>query len=213
MSPFKPTSKANSRQKTPGRLYSNRPTRRKSGRAARHARPNPNKANHASFAGALFPESTRTDSRFGIGVLLAVLERQGGEAELGFARVGRFHRTAGQRPRQAVLGTAEAADVARILSGLAHPDRIRILRAILQGAATHHALRKAVTLKTGPLYHHLRALERAGILTMSTRNVYELTERGRIALWVTNTLGAVFTGKRMIWNRRRWTCRQGKKAS
>jgi len=164
----------------------------------------------SATAETFFPELSKTHHRFGLGVLLAVLERKGSEAELGFARVGRFYPTPGQRPKEVVLGAADAGHVARMLAGLAHPDRIRILRAILQGAATHHALHKAVGLKTGPMYHHLRALERAGVLTMATRNAYDLTERGRVALLVTNTLGAVFTGKRMNWSKRRLICRREK---
>jgi hypothetical protein len=73
---------------------------------------------------------------------------------------------------------------------------------------THHLLCKAVGLKTGPLYHHLRALERAGVLTMATRNAYELTGKGRISLLVTNTLGAVFSGNRMNWSTQRLKCRK-----
>lgn len=164
----------------------------------------------AMSAEALFPGIAKEKNRFGLGVLLAVMERQGAEAELGFARVGRFFPTPGQRPKADILCEADAGHVARMLAGLAHPDRIRILRAVLQGAATHHALHKAVGLKTGPLYHHLRALERAGVLTMATRNVYELTERGRVALLVTHTLGAVFAGKRMNWSKRQLVYKGGR---
>lgn len=154
-------------------------------------------------AHTLFPEVAGKNSRFGMGILLAVMERQGTEAELGYARVGRFHPTPGRRPKAAILGAVAAGHIARMLAGLAHPDRIRILRAILQGSATHFALHKAVGLKTGPLYHHMRALERAGVLTMATRNAYELTERGRVVLLVTHTLGAVFAGNGRSWTKRR----------
>lgn len=154
-------------------------------------------------ARTLFPEVAAKNSRFGMGILLAVMERQGSHAELGYARVGRFHPKPGRQPKAAILGAVDAGKVARMLAGLAHPDRIRILRAILQGSATHFALRKAVGLKTGPLYHHLRALERAGVLTMATRNAYELTERGRVVLLVTNTLGVVFAGNGRSWTKQR----------
>ena len=193
---------------SPGRNgHARRPST--NGKAAKHAAPGRNGSASAT-AETFFPELSKTKHRFGLGVLLAVFERQGAEAELGFARVGRFYPTPGQRPKETVLGAADAGYVARMLAGLAHPDRIRILRAILQGAATHHSLHKAVKLKTGPLYHHLRALERAGVLTMATRNAYELTERGRIALLVTNSLGAVFAGKRIAWSKRRLIYRTGK---
>lgn len=160
-------------------------------------------------AHALFPEVAKKNSRFGTGVLLAVMERQGTEAELGFARVGKFNPKPGQRPKATVLGAVDAGNVAKMLAGLAHPDRIRILRAILEGAATHFALHKAVGLKTGPLYHHLRALERSGVLTMATRNAYELTELGRITLLVTHTLGTVFTEKGRSWTKQRMSCECG----
>jgi DNA-binding HxlR family transcriptional regulator len=169
--------------------------------------PTGNTSLNRAVARSLFPELAQKNSRFGLGVLLAVMERQGDEADLGFARVGRFHPTPGQRPKATILGAVDAGHIAKMLAGLAHRDRIRILRAILQGAGTHFELHKAVGLKTGPLYHHLRALERAGILMMAMRNVYELTEQGRVALLVTHTLGTVFAGNGRCWTLRKMSCK------
>jgi DNA-binding HxlR family transcriptional regulator len=172
-------------------------------------RPDKRNGTHLQAARTLFPEVAKKKNRFGMGVLLAVVERQGADAELGFARVGRFHSTPGQRPKAGILGSLDAGNVAKMLAGLAHPDRIRILRAILQGAATHFALHKAVGLKTGPLYHHLRALERSGVLTVATRNTYELTELGKITLLVTHTLGTAFSKKGQSWTNQRMSCECG----
>lgn len=77
-----------------------------------------------------------------------------------------------------------------MLTGLSHPDRIRVARAILAGACTHRELAKALGLKTGPLYHHLRELERAGLLVIAGRNRYDLTDFGRVCALATAVLGA-----------------------
>ena len=47
------------------------------------------------------------------------------------------------------------------------------------GAATHQALASAVQIKTGPLYFHLRHLERAGFMKIHARDRYEMTRAGR----------------------------------
>ncbi|MCK6455452.1 MAG: winged helix-turn-helix domain-containing protein [Phycisphaerae bacterium] len=64
-------------------------------------------------------------------------------------------------------------------------DRLRIGRAILTGARTHAELAARIGLAPGPLYHHLRTLERAGLVSASRRNHYELTPAGRTWLLLT----------------------------
>lgn len=71
-----------------------------------------------------------------------------------------------------------------MLTGLAHADRIRIARAIMTGWNTHAGLRQQLGLKVGPLYHHLRELERAGLLAHMPRKGYALTSLGRDLLYV-----------------------------
>ncbi|MFO0973719.1 MAG: helix-turn-helix domain-containing protein [Phycisphaerae bacterium] len=67
----------------------------------------------------------------------------------------------------------------RIVAGLSHPRRLAVCRAIAAGADSHRLLSRALGLATGPLYHHIRALERAGVIAIARRNQYELTPAGR----------------------------------
>jgi DNA-binding HxlR family transcriptional regulator len=79
---------------------------------------------------------------------------------------------------------------ARRHNGLGHADRVRIAQALAAGANSHHLLAQASGLKAGPLYHHLRELERAGLVLLRRRNVYALTEFGRAFLAVNVMLSA-----------------------
>jgi hypothetical protein len=138
---------------------------------------------------AFFPGLATPEKRFGVAVLLAVAQRWGANGEIRWARQEALFARPGLRPKTVLLDRANPDVLARVLSGLAHPDRIRLARAVLAGANTHHLLIEAVKIKTGPLYHHLRELERAGLLSMIARNAYMLTDFGRTALFVTAVLG------------------------
>ncbi|MFQ5422647.1 MAG: hypothetical protein ACE5F9_01565 [Phycisphaerae bacterium] len=147
--------------------------------------------NGSGVVGGLFPRLNKPSGRFGVGVLLAIGEGQGDRSEVRYCRLERFAARPGRRPRAGVLEAAEPARLARLLTGLAHADRIRIARAVLTGADTHAALSQSVGLKAGPLYHHLRELERAGILTRLPRNGYALTDLGRDLLLISFGLGTL----------------------
>ena len=153
----------------------------------------------------LFPAVLNDKRRFGVGVLLAVIERQGDYGDIRFARVEQFSERPAQRPKTTLLAKAEPADVARMLVGLAHADRLRIARAIMTGANTHQLISEAVGLKTGPLYHHLRELQRARLLITVSRNRYDLSELGRAALLVTAILGTWDKKGRSTWRRSKLT--------
>jgi DNA-binding HxlR family transcriptional regulator len=94
------------------------------------------------------------------------------------------HARPGGRPREQLLNAVAPSDLARMLAGFGNPSRVRVARAVLSGANTHHALSQAVGLRTGPLYHHLRELERSGLLMRVDRNRYDLSRRGRDLLLV-----------------------------
>ncbi len=128
-----------------------------------------------------FPELS-SPTCYGVGIAVTSVRRLGTEGELVQARLARHHRKPGERPTLAILESTEAAAVARSAAGLGHVDRVRIARAMARGAITHHEIAKAVGLKTGPLYHHLRALERAGMVTIRGRNEYALTPCGKLVL-------------------------------
>jgi len=85
--------------------------------------------------------------------------------------------------------TDEAA--AAVGYALASPQKIALLRALWgkesEGAA---ALGEATSLSTGSLYHHLRELMRADLVTQSGRNRYVLSPRGARVLSVVLALAA-----------------------
>ena len=137
----------------------------------------------------LFPNLAAAENQYGVAVLVAIAERWGAEGELHCTRQEALFPRPGLPPKTALLDRARPEVLARMLSGFAHPDRIRLARAVLTGANTHHLLADASRLKTGPLYHHLRELERAGLLARTARNAYAITDFGRIALFVTAVLG------------------------
>jgi DNA-binding HxlR family transcriptional regulator len=150
--------------------------RRSPGRAAR-------RKSAAAWSG-LFPGLKKSSSRFGVGVFIAVAEAWGNGPQVRAVRRESFSAQPGNRPRERLLAGVTERNLARMLGGFAHPERIRIARAILTGSSTHHDLSKALTLRPGPLYHHLRALERAGCLEIAERNRYVLTSRGMDILLV-----------------------------
>jgi hypothetical protein len=157
---------------------------------------------------ALFPELASRNKLFGLGIHVAVAQRQGTQGEIQHLRLAAFHTKPGQRPRSTVYNRgASPEDLARLLTGFAHADRIRLAQAIEAGANTHRALSKATGLKTGPLYHHLRELERAGLLTTLARNAYALSELGRVVLLVCSALDSKGRGGRSGWHAKRLKCR------
>jgi len=149
-------------------------------------------------AEAVFPALMRSHRRYGVGVFLAVAEQQGTEGEVQYLRLERFFGRPGRRPRSRLMEQAQPDEAARMLAGLAHAERIRVARAILSGAHTHLDLSEATGLKTGPLYHHIRTLERAGLVAITGRNQYELTAAGRWAILITSGLVAATTNGRQI---------------
>jgi len=151
----------------------------------------------------LFPLAAQPNGRFGVGALLALVTQEGATGELHYARAERFATRPGLRPKAAVLALAEPKHIARLMAGFAHPDRVSITRAVMSGANTHHAISEALGLKTGPLYHHIRALERAGILRTPGRNTYELTELGRVAIFVATLLAGWDRPGKRIWHVKR----------
>ncbi|HUN82696.1 MAG TPA: hypothetical protein VMV81_14420 [Phycisphaerae bacterium] len=151
---------------------------------------------------AFFPKLAGTKKRFGVGVLLALAQRQGDEAAVRYAAIEEAFERPGLRPKAALLARADARKISELLTGLAHPDRIRVATAIMTGANTHRLLKESLQLKTGPLYHHLRELQMAGLVGMASRNFYVLTEPGELALYIATGLAAGL-GKAGRWKRRR----------
>jgi len=99
-----------------------------------------------------------------------------------------FIRQREQVVRQLARGLKPDA-VARNMTALSHPQRIRILLKLLAGEATHKLLRKTTDLKAGPLYHHLRELREAGFIGPKSRDLYVITRVGRRAILGTLAVG------------------------
>jgi len=132
--------------------------------------------------------------RYGVSVEWRVEERYGpgGERRRG-GRLAKWNRRPGQRPRTSLLQAADHAQISQALNALGHPKRLAILREILAGNDHHRSLSKAVNIKTGPLYFHLRHLERSGLVVIHQRERYEVGPRAMDVLLV---MCALFTGRR-----------------
>jgi hypothetical protein len=142
----------------------------------------------------------RPRKKFGVAVAIAVTEHDVTGDVVRWARMEQSAAKPGRRPKAAFLDKTAAEAIAHLFAGLAHPDRVRLARAILVGSNSHKQLSEAVGLKTGPLYHHVRELERAGLLSIVSRNLYALTDAGRIALFVGTVLGVHMQGGRSkVW--------------
>jgi len=122
----------------------------------------------------------------GTGVVLAVLQKDRGKLQQHLVALDRP--TAASERIRLKEGTTllkEPAAAARLLHGAAHPERLRLMAELLPSPRTHHDLKTATGLKPGPLYHHIRELERAGLVVSPARNRYELTEVGRLTFLLT----------------------------
>jgi len=137
-----------------------------------------------------FPKLTEGGAIYGIGVLLAVASASGKAAAIATCRAEAWRSRPGEAPRQALLKPANDTATANLLNGLAHRARFNLAKAIFLGSHTHRLLSQASGLKTGPLYHHLRGLQQAGIIESKDRNSYGLTEIGTRLLLVAAALGS-----------------------
>jgi|GEM_PF-1584835 len=87
--------------------------------------------------------------------------------------------------------------VARAFAAIGHPQRTKMLLALLAGPTTYAALRKVTKLKAGPLYHHVNQLRMASLIRPRQRDLYELTRGGRnLALLAVAVSGMVEDSRR-----------------
>jgi len=163
------------------RLQSNRSS---AARAARRPLPR----TRVNPAATWFPEIGKAPKCFGVGVAIALAEAAGDRPRVRIHRRSSFSSKAGDRHRQRLLESVQDSDLARFLAAFGQRRRLRISRAILSGANTHHELARVSGLAPGPLYHHIKTLERAGMLVVVERNRYDLTAFGRDLLLVATML-------------------------
>ncbi|MCG8404608.1 MAG: winged helix-turn-helix domain-containing protein [Phycisphaerales bacterium] len=153
----------------------------------------------------LFPKLESIASDNGQGAFIAFTTREKTGIQIRYARFEAPNRTRPARKNSHTPTTRDPAGMARLLHGLAHVDRIRVADALYRGARTHQSLKESVGLQAGPLYHHLRELERGGLVESFSRNDYQLTEAGRLALLLTSGLHVLLSNSRRTapWQTRR----------
>lgn len=147
----------------------------------------------ALSAATLFPRLSQRAAAFGIGVLFAIADARGKKPSVRLVRREAFASRPGGRNRVNLLESVDEERLARVLAGMGQRHRVGVLRAILAGANTHASLKDASGLAAGPLYHHLRSLERAGLATFVERNRYDVSPLGRdlmLLLAVACSIGA-----------------------
>jgi DNA-binding transcriptional ArsR family regulator len=77
----------------------------------------------------------------------------------------------------------EPGQLAQALSALAHPARLILVRALLKQAHTSQELQALLEVSSpGQLYHHLKELLAAGIVTQARRSHYEVASRQVVPL-------------------------------
>jgi ArsR family transcriptional regulator len=76
------------------------------------------------------------------------------------------------------ITSLDANRVAPVLASLGHPARLILLRALLEQACTSQELQAVLGVTSpGQLYHHLKELLSAGIVTQTSRSRYEVAAR------------------------------------
>lgn len=90
---------------------------------------------------------------------------------------------AGEHP-VADLMAADWTAAAGVLESVGSPPRLALLAALVGGPRSRAELQEALggESSTGHLYHHLRELQRAGLITQRRRGAYEVVARAVIPL-------------------------------
>ena len=102
----------------------------------------------------------------------------------GVARLGGERLAWQMNHRVSDLLALDEGVLARQLAAIASPLRLRIVRALAAGPLQTHELQARLDEPSaGQLYHHLRELLSAGLVTQPTRSVYELPARTVIPLF------------------------------
>ena len=89
-----------------------------------------------------------------------------------------------RRPAAAAF-SADAETAARIFAALGSPHRLQLLRVLCDGPKTGQQLEDSAGISsTGQLYHHLKELLAAGLITQPARSVYALRPPTVVAIGV-----------------------------
>jgi DNA-binding transcriptional ArsR family regulator len=92
---------------------------------------------------------------------------------------------------QAPLPNVEDSQVAKLGYALSSAPKVALLRLLFEGGEQSAAqLGEKAGLTTGSLYHHLRELIYANVITQESRNRYRLTTLGRRAMRLLSALAS-----------------------
>lgn len=87
-----------------------------------------------------------------------------------------------ERPVPGLLGVEEEV-LTPVISALASPSRLQLLKAMLRGASTNQQLQQALgEVSVGQLYHHLKELQSAGLIAQKRRGSYEIKTQAVVPL-------------------------------
>ncbi len=111
-----------------------------------------------------------------------------GETAFSYSGQGRFGAdrvVIRQRARLSDVLDADPDLAAKVFAALASPARITLLRALLDGPRTSQQLRAELDdASVGQLYHHLRELAAAGLITQPGRSLYAIPRGGHVPLCI-----------------------------
>jgi len=87
-----------------------------------------------------------------------------------------------ERPVPGLLGVEEEV-LTPVISALASPPRLQLLKALLRGASNNQQLQEALgEVSVGQLYHHLKELQASGLIAQKRRGSYEIKTQAVIPL-------------------------------
>lgn len=134
----------------------------------------------ASVSGARVAEDLSESDGRGMVVSRGVVRSSDGEREW---------RWESEVSAEALL-SVETEHAAKILAAIGHPQRLAIAQLLLNGPTTAALIVSSLELgTTGAAYHHLNVLQGAGLVSQTTRGVFELT--GERAGSVAGVLAAI----------------------
>lgn len=115
-----------------------------------------------------------------VGQAAGAMLRYSGEGQFGSHPLRIFRRES----LETVLG-ADPAVVTREFAALASPVRFTLLRALMDGPLTSQQLREVLDAgSVGQLYHHLKDLLSAGLVTQPARSLYAIPPTKAVAVCV-----------------------------
>lgn len=130
------------------------------------------------------PPRTQAAVRSGLAVELACRHADGVRVRTRRLQIGRIYRRSAGAGAATVWKGVDHKRLAELATGFAHPQRVILVRTLMQGATSYRQIRMALGAKAGPLYHHVKQLRLCGLLQVGPRDVYRLTEAGQLAAGV-----------------------------